>query len=285
MLSWVIFHMSNYQYDPEYMKNENGTHFRLNRFLVRCTVEILTNAIANSKQPNRFVVLPRRNPKPEDVRFFDSLKNHTWGHFSNGFDGDDGCIYLDAYIANIDTLRVFPNMHPELDAGKPEQQLNGKLARFKIDPRAHSDQLEYPVVLSEVAGELARCDDRFIAKPYNHAYGARHSATGFDAVTHIDIKAGVTTVWEPGQGIVVGEPCFTPRSPDSAEGDGYLLVCTRDVAQRQAHLTVLDATRIDAGPVCIIELPFQLCEGVHGNWVCLPRSFSPICYAVLITRL
>ncbi|CAI6097509.1 unnamed protein product [Clonostachys chloroleuca] len=248
--NWVIFHMSNYQIDMDHMKNENGTHFRLNRFL-----------------PNRFGVLPRRNPKPEDVRWFDSLKNHTWGHFSNGFEGEDGCIYLDAYIANIDTLNAFPNMHPELDIGKPKEKMNGKLARFKIDPKAPSNELELPIVLSEVAGEMARCDDRFITKPYNHVYGCRHSPTGFDAITHVDIAAGVTRVWEAGQGTVVGEPCFIPRGEDSPEGDGYLVVCTRDVSSKQAHLTVLDATQITAGPVCIVELPFQLCEGVHGNWV------------------
>ncbi|KAF4423104.1 Carotenoid 910(9 10)-cleavage dioxygenase [Fusarium acutatum] len=247
---WVIFHMSNYQIDLNYMKNENGTHFRLNRFL-----------------PNRFGVLPRRNPKPEDVRWFDSMKNHTWGHFSNGFDGEDGCIYLDAYIANIDTLNVFPNMHPELDIGKPAEKLNGKLARFKIDPKAASNELELPIVLSEVAGEMARCDDRYIAKPYNNAYGTRHSPTGFDAIVHVDIAAGITNIWEAGEGVVVGEPCFVPKQADSPEGDGYLLVCTRDVAKHQAHLTLLDATNIIAGPVCIVELPFQLCEGVHGNWV------------------
>ncbi|KAG5751168.1 hypothetical protein H9Q70_006180 [Fusarium xylarioides] len=110
-------------------------------------------------------------------------------------------------------------------------------------------------------------ESHLIAKPYNNAYGARHSPRGFDAVIHVDITAGVTNIWEPGEGIAVGEPCFVPRQKDSAEGDGYLLVCTRDAAKRQAQLSILDATNIIAGPICIVELPFQLCEGVHGNWV------------------
>lgn len=162
-------------------------------------------------------------------------------------------------------------MHPELDIGNPEKRLNGKLARFKIDPKAGSNELELPVVLSEVAGEMGRCDDRFITRPYNNAFGARHSPRGFDAVIHVDIAAGVTNIWEPGEGIAVGEPCFVPRQKDSPEGDGYLLVCTRDAAKRQAQLSILDAKNIIAGPVCIVELPFQLCEGVHGNWVCSSR--------------
>ncbi|KAF4952800.1 hypothetical protein FGADI_6461 [Fusarium gaditjirri] len=64
--TWVILHMSNYQFDLDYMKKENGPHFRMNRFL-----------------PNSFGVVPRRNSKPEDVRWFDSLKDHMLGYFSN----------------------------------------------------------------------------------------------------------------------------------------------------------------------------------------------------------
>ena len=42
-----------------------------------------------------FGILPRRNPKPEDVRWFHA-DNAFYGHTGNAFEGDDGCIYLDA---------------------------------------------------------------------------------------------------------------------------------------------------------------------------------------------
>jgi carotenoid cleavage dioxygenase-like enzyme len=42
-------------------------------------------------------ILPRRNPRPEDVRWFRS-KNAFIGHAGNAFDGDDGCVYFDAPI-------------------------------------------------------------------------------------------------------------------------------------------------------------------------------------------
>jgi carotenoid cleavage dioxygenase len=49
----------------------------------------------DEEKPLYFGVLPRRNPKPEDIRWF-HYKNAFFGHVGNAFDGDDGCVYLDA---------------------------------------------------------------------------------------------------------------------------------------------------------------------------------------------
>jgi len=48
-------------------------------------------------KPLVFGLLPRRNPKPEDIRWF-HYKNAFFGHVGNAFDGDDGCVYMDAPI-------------------------------------------------------------------------------------------------------------------------------------------------------------------------------------------
>ncbi len=49
----------------------------------------------SEKQHLMFGILPRRNPKPEDIRWFQA-DNAFYGHTGNAFEGDDGCIYLDA---------------------------------------------------------------------------------------------------------------------------------------------------------------------------------------------
>ncbi|KAJ5997286.1 hypothetical protein N7522_008946 [Penicillium canescens] len=220
-----------------------------------------------TKRPNTFGVLPRRNPKPQDVRWFTTLKNHFFGHLANHFEGKDGCIYLDTFLADGATLNVSPNMHPELDAGKAERQIKGKFVRLRIDPHAESTELELPVVLSDIIGEMPRCDDWFTTRPYNNAFGTRFTPKGFDAILHIDIAVSITHIWEAGESFLVGEPCFVPRAKDYNEGDGYLVVCARDTNTRLASLVILDATNVAAGPLSIIELPVVLCEGVHGNWV------------------
>lgn len=46
-------------------------------------------------KPLTFGILPRRNPKPEDIKWF-TYNNAFYGHTGNAFDGEDGCVYLDA---------------------------------------------------------------------------------------------------------------------------------------------------------------------------------------------
>lgn len=50
-------------------------------------------------------ILPRRNPKPEMVKWFE-YKNAFLGHTSNAFDGEDGCVYFDAPVTNYNLVRL-----------------------------------------------------------------------------------------------------------------------------------------------------------------------------------
>lgn len=55
-------------------------------------------------KPLMFGILPRRNPKPEDIRWF-NYKNAFYGHTGNAFDGEDGCVYLDAPLTYMNSVR------------------------------------------------------------------------------------------------------------------------------------------------------------------------------------
>lgn len=199
------------------------------------------------------------------------MKDHYWGHVCNHFE-ENGIIYIDAFMHNHDSLRAFPAMHPEVDAAKSDVPPIGKFVRFKIDPNSKSTEIELPTILSDIPGELARCDDRFTGKPYNHAFGASFGPMGFEGITHTNIGTGLTKVWKAGDHTTVGEPCFVPRSEDSPEGDGYLLTCCQDQETGYGSLAMLDTADITAGPVAVIELPFRAHDGVHGQWVCNRRD-------------
>lgn len=60
-------------------------------------------------RPLTFGILPRRNPKPEDIRWF-TYKNAFYGHTGNAFDGEDGCVYLDAPLTHFNKVRL-PILH------------------------------------------------------------------------------------------------------------------------------------------------------------------------------
>ncbi len=74
-------------------------------------------------------------------------------------------------------------------------------------------------------------------------------------------------MWSPGPGDTVQECQFVPRTPDSAEGDGWLLVPVARVSRNRSDLVVLDAQDLAAGPVATVKLPVRVRSTFHGCWV------------------
>ena len=64
-----------------------------------------------------------------------------------------------------------------------------------------------------------------------------------------------------------GEPVFVPAADATSEDDGYLLTFVHDATTDTSHLTVLDASSIEADPVAQVHLPRRIPTGFHGSWV------------------
>ena len=71
---------------------------------------------------------------------------------------------------------------------------------------------------------------------------------------------------EFGEGHVAGEPIFVPRSPDSAEDDGWLLSVVYSSAEHRSRLVVLDARDVESDPVAVAHLRHHVPLGFHGTW-------------------
>jgi carotenoid cleavage dioxygenase len=60
---------------------------------------------------------------------------------------------------------------------------------------------------------------------------------------------------------------FTPRSPDAAEGDGWLTAVVWRAGENRSDFVVFDAQEVAKGPIGTAELPRRVPFGFHGNWV------------------
>ncbi|RBR12644.1 hypothetical protein FVER53590_03388 [Fusarium verticillioides] len=186
---------------------------------------------------------------------------HGWVHFSNHFE-DNGKFYFDLFSTDGDGLSSFVDAHPELGLSNPNRMV-GKLVRFTIDPKAESNKLALPQVLSHVNGEMARIDDRYVGKPYRHTWGVIWGSGLWDGIVHVDTHTGVSKVWQGGDTVMVHEPCFVPTSKEAPEGDGHLVCVARDERREITYLIILDAQNITAGPVCLVEMPLRLHVAAH----------------------
>ena len=69
-----------------------------------------------------------------------------------------------------------------------------------------------------------------------------------------------------GPGRYGSEAPFAPRIGGTAEDDGYLLSFVTDETTGTSECVLLDAARIQDGPVCRIALPHKICSGTHACW-------------------
>jgi carotenoid cleavage dioxygenase len=166
-------------------------------------------------------ILPRRNPKPEMVKWFE-YKNAFLGHTSNAFDGEDGCVYFDAPVTNYNLVRLncpsvfllkfrvrrhrwqrlprlsswhgidniprqfwfFPPVGQDMasaQSSKPPK--DGALSHLmRFKLDPNSTEKTLkPRVLVDVDGELPRIDARYETKPYKYVFIAMHDPETDDA--------------------------------------------------------------------------------------------------------
>ena len=62
------------------------------------------------------------------------------------------------------------------------------------------------------------------------------------------------------------EAPFVPRIGATSEDDGYLVTFITDVIADRSECVLIDAQKIEEGPVCRIFLPERICSGTHSVW-------------------
>lgn len=117
-------------------------------------------------------------------------------------------------------------------------------------------------VPGEVKGEAGDRESRYAFACFFPGAGQRGCG-----VAKYDVRSGARQLLSLPEGVMAGEPCFVPDPKGTAEDHGWLLAYVTDLRSYEAELWILDATRIEAGPVAAIELPVWVPAGVHGSWI------------------
>lgn len=68
-------------------------------------------------------------------------------------------------------------------------------------------------------------------------------------------------------GHVPGEPVFVAAEGATNDDDGYLMTYVHDEGTDTSHLTILDASNIEADPIAEVHLPRRIPTGFHGSWI------------------
>ena len=181
-------------------------------------------------------------------------------HPCNAFETADGRITLDvvAHATMFDDSRIGPSGG---SAG---------FERWSVDPAARRVARR---IVDAQPQEFPRTDERFIGRPYRHAYtvqlrddGRGEFVPGQALIRH-DLQDGGRVLHDFGPGRLVSEFVFEPRGPQAAEGDGWLMGYVVDGARQISELVILDTQRFEGEPEAVVEIPHAIPLGFHGNWM------------------
>ena len=109
-------------------------------------------------------------------------------------------------------------------------------------------------------------DDRITGDKFRYGYFSSRDG-GTSTLIKRDFDAAAKEAYAYGPGRFGMEAVFVPRTPDSAEDDGWLMTYVTDMTTRTADVVLLHAQDLAAGPVATIHIPHRVPIGFHGNWI------------------
>lgn len=242
-------------------------------------------------KPNVLLVAPRTPDKIGHLGWkAGEFREYTWDngsivHCGVGWE-EDGKIILESPWTEWNGFAFWDK------PGTKPKEITGSYVRWTIDldqpTRTRITSMEE---LLPWLTEFPIIDDRFVtSKSHVTFLGGANILTGermygfpmFNSLVKLDTKKNETLIWDAGKGGRISEPCFVPRSPDSPEGDGWVLVFTYRPEAPRGEMIVLDSNDFTK-PVAVVQMAFSLRDQLHGNWVPnpnpgtkLPRLTKPL---------
>jgi len=234
----------------------------------------------DSTLPSYIGVLPREG-SARDVVWIEGPEMAMVHTFSATDEG--GILTLHAAVSDSNPFPFFPDV-----GGQP---FNGAKARttirkYTIDLARPRDGWQEEELFPQWAGALSRIDDRFLGHPFRYGFmSSAHPTEAYDtavvgprapanALCRFDFSTGQVEAMFAGSTMSLGEIAFAPRSPDAAEGDGWVMALATDHAHMKSQLVIGDTADLAAGPVARVNLPFRAPGQIHGNWV--PEWVMPL---------
>lgn len=184
-------------------------------------------------------------------------------HFADAYRRGDEIIVRAVVHDDLENARS-PMAHAMHGRGGEARGGAGRLARLHLDLRSGRARW----VREDARGlEFTVFDPRSRTDRAATVYApvTVGDAPSFNAVMALDAR-GRRRVHRYGDDVLAEEHVFVPRPGSSAPDDGWLVGTLLDAKRDRHGLAVLDARRVDAGPIAEAWLPYSMPLGFHGTF-------------------
>lgn len=216
--------------------------------------------------PCKMILIPR-NPT-HTLRFFNTDPCHIFHHLNAWEDQDKihfSSICFDTNfkmeweqklgLSNTSTSPGFVHNYT-IDLGA------NKITRMKVDDAS----CEFPTTNPLLNGKKWRY-------AYLMAADKPHKPIPYMEIVKFDRDLQQRKVWSArSENGVLGEPVFVPKpSLDAEEDEGWIIVQLYNCAEHKTQFVILDAQRLEKGPIARLKLKHHTPYGFHGTFT--PQTF------------
>ncbi len=220
----------------------------------------------NGADGSLLMILPRdRRGGGITPRFVETEASFMWHSFNGHEEGDELVLDFVGY-ENPDHFIGPDPLTLAVMEGRPGQfEYPGSVRRIRIAPGATRATNEVVVVGNF---EWPRIDDRLLGRRNRRGFvaSARPRQFFWNAVARIDFESGSCLEYDFGDRVFTSEPVFVPDPGRTGEDAGWLLVELYDSDRHKSSLAVLDAARVEDGPLARVLLEHHVPISFHGYW-------------------
>lgn len=223
--------------------------------------------IFNKTQKSRFALIPRRG-QPEDIRWFEAEPTYVL-HWLNAWEEGDEVI-LDGYFQDNPFPKKLvdhvPSKYAVISTFLDLNSLETRLHRWRFNLK--TGEVKEERLDDETTVEFGMFNQKYAGKPYRYAYSAKPKDGWFlfEGLVKHDLKTGDKQTLMFGDDRYGSEAPFVPRIQAVDEDDGYLISFITDMKENKSEAILVDAKKIEEGPVCRIILPERIPSGTHSTW-------------------
>ncbi|MGA0604008.1 carotenoid oxygenase family protein [Caulobacter sp. KR2-114] len=215
--------------------------------------------------PSRFALVPRHG-RTEDIRWFEAAPTYVL-HWLNAYEEGDE-VLLDGYFQEEPMPRPRRDAPPGFEhmmAYLDEHSFRSKLHRWRFNLRDGTTREQR---LDDRVLEFGMFNQAYAGRKYRYAYSTTTKPGWFlfNGFVKHDLETGESWSLTLDEGRYASEAPFAPRVGAVAEDDGYLVSFITDETAGRSECLILDARRIQDGPVARVALPHKICSGTHACW-------------------
>jgi carotenoid cleavage dioxygenase-like enzyme len=224
-----------------------------------------TRMIFRRDEAARIGVLPRHGDGAS-IRWFEVSPFFMY-HTINAWEEGDEVVLVGCKIDNPLTLDPTAPPQPEHVPSLGMLRLEPYLHRWRLNMKTGEAKEQ---TLDDRYTEFPRMNNLRLGERTRYSYNPRVAPAStllFDGFIKYDLEKDSSEVYEYPAGWYGGETCFAPAMGGSAEDDGYIVTFVAEEATGRSELYILDARRIEDGPVARLPIPQRVPTGYHSWWV------------------